>query len=202
MSMVEPTRPGRVITNGGAGGNRTPVHQALDDRATIPTSVLTQHHRWVDFPSPKWWATCRLCDMSADFPAASVLSRCHPSLLLPGCDGLAPCGIAAHGVSQLPNELGGESELLVGNSFFALFNESEQLGSHVRPTKLVSKPVSPVCRLYVISVDQRGSNNARVNRCVCADDQELFASRVVHRARQLHCACREPCVLLRAQVLP
>jgi hypothetical protein len=28
--------------------------------------------------------------------------------------------------------------------FFAPFNESEQFGSHVRTTKLVSKPVSPI----------------------------------------------------------
>ena len=39
---------------------------------------------------------------------------------------------------------GGESELLVGNSVVALFKESEQLWSHVRTTKLLSKPVSPI----------------------------------------------------------
>ncbi len=40
--------------------------------------------------------------------------------------------------------LGGESELLVGNSFVAPFNESEQFGLHVQTTKLLSKPVSPI----------------------------------------------------------
>ena len=46
MSTVEPTRPGRVITNGGAGGNRTPVHQTLfASDTTIPVVMLTQHHQ-------------------------------------------------------------------------------------------------------------------------------------------------------------
>ena len=117
MSMVEPTRPGRVITNGGAGGNRTPVHQTLfASDTTIPVVMLTQHHRRVDCLLTK--TACRLSDKSLVLPNVSVLSRRHPSLLLPGCDELAPCAIAGHDVSQLPNELGGESELLVGNSVF------------------------------------------------------------------------------------
>jgi len=33
--------------------------------------------------------------------------------------------------------------LLVGNSVFAPFNDSEQIGSHARPPELMSKPVSP-----------------------------------------------------------
>ena len=92
-----------------------------------------------------------LSQMSAVFLAVSVLSRCHPSLLLPGCDGLAPCGIAAHDDSPLRDQItrirsGGESELLIGNSFVAPFSESEQLGSQTRPTVLMSKPVSPLKR--------------------------------------------------------
>ena len=64
------------------------------------------------------WATNRLSESSAVFLAVSSLSCRHPSLLLPGCDGLAPCGIAAHDDSPLTwFESGGESELLIGNSF-------------------------------------------------------------------------------------
>ena len=33
--------------------------------------------------------------------------------------------------------------MLVGNSVFAPFNDSEQIGSHARPPELMSKPVSP-----------------------------------------------------------
>ena len=47
------------------------------------------------------WATNRLSESSAVFLAVSGLSHRHPSLLLPGCDGLAPCGIAAHDDSPL-----------------------------------------------------------------------------------------------------
>jgi hypothetical protein len=36
------------------------------------------------------------------FLNVSVLSRRHPSLLLPGCDELAPCAIAGHDVSLQP----------------------------------------------------------------------------------------------------
>ena len=81
--------------------------------------------------------------MSSVFPNVSVLSRCHPPLLLPGCGGSAPCDLAAHECSPTPNELGGESELLIGSCMVAPFFESEQLGSHARTSNLTSKPVSP-----------------------------------------------------------
>src|SRR5262245_16250240 len=45
--------------------------------------------------------TDRLSDPSAVFPAASLLSGGHPPLLLPGCGGSAPCGLAAHDVCLL-----------------------------------------------------------------------------------------------------
>jgi hypothetical protein len=49
----------------------------------------------------KWRATDRLSEPSAVFLAVSGLSHRHPSLLLPGCDGLAPCDISAHDDSSL-----------------------------------------------------------------------------------------------------
>ena len=86
---------------GGAGGNRTPVHQALfTSDTTIPVAVLTQHHRRVDYLIAQ--AACRLSGRSLVFPNVSCLSRRHPSLLLPGCDELAPCAIAGHDVSLQP----------------------------------------------------------------------------------------------------
>ena len=58
---------------GGAGGNRTPVHQALNDRdTTIPALVLTQHCRRVDYP---------LRDRVSSFRHVSVLSSCQRSFL-------------------------------------------------------------------------------------------------------------------------
>jgi hypothetical protein len=42
--------------------------------------------------------------------------------------------------------------------FFAPFNESEQFGLHVQKTKLLSKPVSPIVWLCVVSVRQGSAN--------------------------------------------
>ena len=94
LSVVDTHR----IENGGAGGNRTPVHQALfTSDTTIPVLVLTQHHRRVGYLIAE--IACCLSNRSMVFLIVSVLSRRHPPLLLPGCDELAPCAIAGHDVS-------------------------------------------------------------------------------------------------------
>jgi len=64
----------------------------------------------------RWWPATRLSEQSSVFPDASSLFRCHSPLLLPGCGESAPCAISGHDVSSQPDESGGESELLVGNS--------------------------------------------------------------------------------------
>jgi hypothetical protein len=66
---------------------------------------------------------------------------------LPGCGGSAPCGLAAHDVSLQPDYQAARANCLLAILGFAPFNESEQLGSHARPPKLMSKPVSPVGRV-------------------------------------------------------
>ena len=100
----------------GAGGNRTPVHQAENARATtIPdfeADATSPAGRLSRLPE----TTTRLSVRSAVFHAVSGLSNCHPPLLLPGCGGSAPCAISGHDVSSSPNGSGGESELLIGNS--------------------------------------------------------------------------------------
>ena len=129
----------------GAGGNRTPVHQPLSARdTTIPTSALrSTTGESATYAQSAEVAVC-LSIRSSVFPNVNSLSCRHSPLLLPGCGELAPCDLAAHGCSLPPNYLGGESELLVGSYIFALFSESEQLGSHARTATLTSKPVSPV----------------------------------------------------------
>jgi len=87
----------------GAGENRTPVHQALNARATTIPDFLP------DAGSPAGRLAValerrpanRLSESSSVFPDASCLSRCHPPLLLPGCGGSAPCAISGHDVSSL-----------------------------------------------------------------------------------------------------
>ena len=100
VSGWEGLRPAGVVlpvTHGGAGENRTPVREAVDDRATTIPMVepLRLAHCWVRWPKPP----ARLCELSAVFLAVSVLSHRQPPLLLPGCGGLAPCAIAGHDVS-------------------------------------------------------------------------------------------------------
>ena len=89
-------------------------------------------------------STDRLSDRSAVFPAASLLSGGHPPLLLPGCGGSAPCGLAAHDVVYSPEDQAAMRTAVLAVVVGAPFSESEQLGSHARPAKLMSKPVSPV----------------------------------------------------------
>ena len=112
---------------------------------------------------------------SSVFPNVNSLSCRHSPLLLPGCGELAPCDLAAHGCSLQPNYLGGESELLVGSYMFALFNESEQLGSHARTATLTSKPVSPVNLRNAFSV-RRGCPIRKVHQVMqsslCVGDLE------------------------------
>jgi hypothetical protein len=83
----------------GRAGKRTPVHQAEAARATtIPdfeAHVAPPAGRLARRPPD------RLSEPSAVFRAVSGLPRRHPPLLLPGCGGPAPCGLAAHDVSLL-----------------------------------------------------------------------------------------------------
>ncbi|CAB4584453.1 unannotated protein [freshwater metagenome] len=88
---------------GGAGGNRTPVHQASSARATTIPDLLPDAGRLAGqlTVTRRWRPTNRLSESSSVFPDVSCLSRCHPPLLLPGCGGSAPCAISGHDVSSL-----------------------------------------------------------------------------------------------------
>ena len=128
----------------GAGGNRTPVHQAVTARATTipecgahaapPPGRLTSEGgpRIVfpigqrSFPPPACFQAVILrfcCRAAVDRPRAAL--RLTMSVYSPEDQAArANCWLA----------------VVVG----APFSESEQLGSHARPAKLMSKPVSPV----------------------------------------------------------
>ena len=133
----------------GAGGNRTPVHQAVTARATTipecgahaapPPGRLTSRGgpRIVfpigqrSFPPPACFQAVILrfcCRAAVDRPRAALrltMFRCSPRV--------RRRERTARWIRQL---------LLV-----APFSESEQLGSHARPSALTSKPVSPVALL-------------------------------------------------------
>lgn len=78
----------------------------------------------------------------SSFRASADYSCRQPSLLLPGCDGMAPCGLTAHDVAVSALPLGGDESglgqdgLSLGDGIEvhvylgAPFQESEQLRSH------------------------------------------------------------------------
>src|SRR6266540_5357293 len=132
------------LTRGGAGGNRTPVHQAVTARATTipeyeadvasppgrsapqggPRIVFPNRQR--SFPPPACFQAAILrfcCRAAVDRPRAAL--RLTMSLYSPEYQAArANCWLAVVVVAP--------------------FSESEQLGSHARSAKLMSKPVSPV----------------------------------------------------------
>jgi hypothetical protein len=131
----------------GAGGNRTPVHQALTVRATTVPDIFPDAGRPAGQLGRRLPGGPRTVFPArhSSFRTSADLCRRHPSLLLPGCDGLAPCVIADHDDSASPEDQAVRAKLLFSTvMFFAPFSESEQLGSHARPATLTSKPVSPV----------------------------------------------------------
>ena len=97
-------------------GESNPRPSAMEARATTIPDSLADAAPAGRLAVGNRRPSLRLCGVSADFPAVSGLSCGHPPLLLPGCGGSAPCAIAGHDVSSLPDRSGGESELLVGNS--------------------------------------------------------------------------------------
>ena len=104
----------------GAGGNRTPVHQPVNEPATtipdIEADAASPAGRLV-ITRDGWPPTPGLSLESAVFPAVSGLSHRHPPLLLPGCGGVAPCGIAAHDVCQLPDQIRRRQRTALGWQF-------------------------------------------------------------------------------------
>ena len=97
--VVPLTQAKRDESRGGAGGNRTPVHQPVDEPATtVPDfeAIAASPAGRLVTPRTRPSPTPGLSLGSAVFPAVSGLSHRHPPLLLPGCGGPAPCGIAAH----------------------------------------------------------------------------------------------------------
>ena len=130
----------------GAGGNRTPVHQPVNEPATtIP--VLE-----ADAASPAGRLT-------ADGGQRPVFPGCQPSFrpsvvfptVIPRfcCRAAVDRPRAAFLLTmslRSPEDQAARANCSSAILFGAPFYESEQLGSHARPSSLTSKPVSPVVR--------------------------------------------------------
>jgi hypothetical protein len=96
--MLRPSA--ETANNGGAGGNRTPVHQPLSARdTTIPVLSLRSNADGSVTGALGAQVAVQLSVRSSVFLDVIGLSQCHSPLLLPGCGELAPCDLAAHGCS-------------------------------------------------------------------------------------------------------
>ena len=134
----------RCFRLGGAGGNRTPVHQPVNEPATtIPDPGLTLHHRRVGRPR-RAGSALGLSRGSASFRPSAVFPAAIPRFCCRAAGERPRATFLLTMSLRSPEDQAARancsSAILVG----APFSESEQLGSQARPASLTSKPVSPV----------------------------------------------------------
>ena len=128
----------------GAGGNRTPVHQPVNERATtipdIGTDAVPPAGRLSARGGPRAvFPTCqRSFSPSAVFPAVIPHFCCRAVMEWPRATFLLT--MTLHSPENQAARANCSSAILV----VAPFSESEQLGSQTRTALLTSKPVSPV----------------------------------------------------------
>jgi hypothetical protein len=122
----------------GAGGNRTPVHQALTVRATTVPDIFPDAGRPAGQLGRRLPGGPRTVFPAghSSFRTSADLCRRHPSLLLPGCDGLAPCVIADHDDSASPEDQAVRAKLLFSTVMFlprlaSLSNSGRTLGQQL-----------------------------------------------------------------------
>ena len=134
-----------IFGRGGAGGNRTPVHQAVNVRdTTIPDSLANAARpagRLISASEDprSVFAECQQTFLrSAVFLAVIPRFCCRAAVDRPRAPFLVTMSL-----HYLTNQAA-RANCSLAILFFAPFSESEQLGSHARPQKLMSKPVSPV----------------------------------------------------------
>ena len=133
------------FSRGGAGGNRTPVHQPVNELATtipdVATDAVTPTGRLSARGGPRSvFPECqRSFSPSAVFPAVIPHFCCRAVMDWPRATFLLTMTLRSLDVNQAARANCSSAILVV-----APINESEQLGSQTRTALLTSKPVSPV----------------------------------------------------------
>lgn len=131
--------------DGGAGGNRTPVHQPVNELATtipgVDTDAVPPTGRLSARGGPRavFPTSQRSFSPSAVFPAVIPHFCCRAVMDWPRAALLLTMTLHSLDVNQAVRANCSSAILVV-----APFSESEQLGSQTRTALLTSKPVSPM----------------------------------------------------------
>ena len=128
------------------GGIEPPsIRQRAPVLRPFPSSPLTQGHRRVGWPSPHDGGPRIVFPISHQsfltppvFPAVIPRFCCRAAVDRPRAPLLVTMSLRS------PEDQAARANCSLAILFFAPFSESEQLGSHALPVKLMSKPVSPV----------------------------------------------------------
>ena len=137
---------------------------------------------------------------SANFLAVSVLSSCHPPLLLPGCGGSAPCAISGHDVSLQPENQAARANCWLAILFLprlTILSKSGRTLGHRNSCRNLSAPITSMhsspyrCGWVII-----------LRSCLCADVPFRDQYRVGHLSWPAPDAYRLWCDLERVQVQP
>jgi len=133
------------LGRGGAGGNRTPVHQSVGGTATTIPDLepdasslagqlpITSGGPRIVFPNCQ-----RSFSPSVVFPTVIPHFCCRAVMDWPRAALLLTMSLVS------PEDQAARANCSLAILWFAPFNESEQLGSQTRPSDLTSKPVSPL----------------------------------------------------------
>ncbi len=110
-----------------------PRHRCCGHRVAGSAACYESKHDHIVFPKRQ-----------GSLPPVNGLSHCPPLLLLPGCSDQTPRDLTARSFPLYYLIIRRQERSQPYWRFYkALFNESEQLGSHVRLLVSTSKPVSP-----------------------------------------------------------
>ena len=135
---------------------------------------------------------------SANFLAVSVLSSCHPPLLLPGCGGSAPCAISGHDVSLQPENQAARANCWLAILFLprlTILSKSGRTLGHRNSCRNLSAPITSMQpSLY------RQGWVIILRSCLYVDDPFRDQYRVGHLSWPVPDAYRLWCGLGQAQV--
>ena len=130
---------------GGAGGNRTPVHQPVDEPATtIPDLEPDASSLAGQLPVTSGGPRIVFPNGQRSFPPSVVFPTVIPHFCCRAVMDWPRAALLLTMTLVSPEDQAARVNCSLAILWFAPFYESEQLGSQTRPSDLTSKPVSPL----------------------------------------------------------